>query len=39
MRPPRVLLAKPGMAHLDCVMRDATPGLDGRCVMSEGGMQ
>ncbi len=39
MRPPRVLLAKPAMAHLDCMMRDATLELDGRCVMTEGGMQ
>ena len=27
------------IAHLDCVMRDATLELDGRCVMAEGGMQ
>ncbi len=27
------------IAHLDCVMRDATLELDGRCVMTEGGMR
>ncbi len=27
------------IAHLDCVMRDATLELDGRCVMTEGDMQ